>query len=68
MSGQGLEGKLRVGVQVFAVLTLLTAIEWSVATAHVPGALGWLALLALAKTALIGEYFMHFSQLVRPEE
>jgi cytochrome c oxidase subunit IV len=64
----GLETRLRVGVQVFAVLTLLTAVEWFVATAHVPGALWWLVLLALAKTALIGEYFMHFSQLLRPEE
>ncbi len=58
--------KLGVGGRVFAALAVLTAVEWF--AARWPGALLWLAAIALGKTALIAEYFMHYSQLVRPEE
>lgn len=58
--------KLGLGVRVFAGLAALTAVEWF--AARWPGAVLWLAAIAVAKTALIAEYFMHYSQLVRAEE
>ncbi len=58
--------KLSRGARVFGALAVLTAVEWF--AARWPAAVLWLAVLALAKTALIAEYFMHYSQLVRPEE
>lgn len=58
--------KLRRGAWVFAGLAALTAVEWF--AADWPGAILWLATIALAKTALIAEYFMHYSALLRPEE
>jgi len=58
--------KLSLGGRVFGALVVLTAVKWFAATW--PGALLWLAVIALGKTALIAEYFMHYSQLVRPEE
>jgi hypothetical protein len=57
--------KLRVGGRVFAALCVLTAVEWF--AARWPGALLWLALIAAGKTALIAEYFMHYSQLLGEE-
>ncbi|MCS7171883.1 MAG: cytochrome C oxidase subunit IV family protein [Armatimonadetes bacterium] len=57
--------KFRLGVQVFAGLAALTAVEWF--AARWPGSLLWLGLIALGKTALIAEYFMHASQLLREE-
>ncbi|MDR7415467.1 MAG: cytochrome C oxidase subunit IV family protein [Armatimonadota bacterium] len=58
--------KLRLGTRVFGTLAALTVVEWF--AARWPGSLLWLGLIALAKTALIAEYFMHYSQLVRGEE
>jgi hypothetical protein len=58
--------KLRLGTWVFGALVALTGVEWF--AARWPGAVLWLGLIALAKTALIAEYFMHYSQLVRGEE
>jgi hypothetical protein len=51
---------------VFGALVALTGVEWF--AARWPEAVLWLGLIALAKTALIAEYFMHYSQLVRGEE
>lgn len=61
-----LREKLALGVRVFGGLAVLTAVEWF--AARWPGALLWLAAIALAKTGLIAEYFMHYSELLRPEE
>lgn len=66
MKASDLRAKLELGGRVFAALAALTAVEWF--AARWPGALLWLGLVALAKTGLIGEYFMHYSQLVRGEE
>lgn len=59
-----LTDKQALGVRVFVGLAVLTVVEWF--AARWPGALVWLAAIALAKTGLIAEYFMHYSQLVRP--
>lgn len=61
-----LADKLGLGLRVFAGLAALTAVEWF--AARWPGAVLWLATIAIAKTALIGEYFMHYSQLLKREE
>ncbi len=66
MQTSELRDRLGLGGRVFAALAVLTAVEWF--AARWPGALLWLALVALGKTALIAEYFMHYSQLVRGEE
>lgn len=66
MRPDGLAEKLSLGGRVFLALAVLTAVEWF--AARWPGALLWLVAIALGKTALIAEYFMHYSQLVRPEE
>jgi len=58
--------RLGLGTRVFGALAVLTGVEWF--AARWPGALGWLLLVAVGKTALIAEYFMHYSQLLRPEE
>ncbi len=58
--------KLSRGSRTFGALAVLTAVEWFAASW--PAAVLWLAVIALAKTGLIAEYFMHYSQLVRPEE
>ncbi len=61
-----LADKLSRGSRAFGALAVLTAVEWFAASW--PAAAVWLAVIALAKTALIAEYFMHYSQLVRSEE
>ncbi|MDR5709286.1 MAG: hypothetical protein QN172_08835 [Armatimonadota bacterium] len=61
-----LQRKLQLGTWVFAGLAALTGVEWF--AARWPGSLLWLGLIALGKTALIAEYFMHYSQLLREEE
>ncbi len=66
MKASDLRAELGLGGRAFAALAVLTAVEWF--AARWPGALLWLALVALGKTALIAEYFMHASQLVRGEE
>ncbi len=57
---------LRRGVWVFGGLAVLTAVEFWAATR--PGLLSLLILAALAKAALIVEYFMHLSLVGRAEE
>mgnify|MGYP005833607227 CR=1 FL=1 len=57
----------RLGVIVILVLAALTAIEYAVAVA-VPGTtIPYLALIAIAKAALIAYYFMHIYHLWRRE-
>ncbi len=58
--------KLALGVRVFIGLVVLTIVEWF--AAGWPVALLWLTIIALAKAALIAEYFMHYSDLTKPEE
>lgn len=57
----------RLGVIVILVLAALTAIEYAAAVA-VPGTtIPYLALIAIAKAALIAYYFMHVYHLWRRE-
>jgi heme/copper-type cytochrome/quinol oxidase subunit 4 len=60
-------GGLRRGVLVFVGLAVLTAIEFGIAIG-LAGSLPLLAVVAVAKTALILEYFMHLSSLFRTDE
>lgn len=66
--GNRLPERLRRGLRVFIGLAVLTAIEYAVAVSHVTGLLGWLALMAILKTWLIADYFMHMPQLWRRGE
>jgi hypothetical protein len=59
--------KLRLGLAVFGGLLALTVVEWWAASAFRP-ATPVLAGLALGKTWLILEYYMHFHQVRRGEE
>lgn len=65
MEAGGLAEKLRLGLRVFAGLAVLTLVEWF--AARWPAGMLWLTVIALGKTALIGEYFMHYSQLTGRE-
>jgi cytochrome c oxidase subunit 4 len=51
---------------VFVVLAVLTVIEFIVSTTI--GSAVFLILIALAKAALIAQFFMHIYRLWRPEE
>jgi heme/copper-type cytochrome/quinol oxidase subunit 4 len=60
-------GGLRRGILVFVGLAVLTAIEFGIAIG-LAGSLPLLAVVAVAKTVLILEYFMHLSSLFRTDE
>jgi cytochrome c oxidase subunit 4 len=51
---------------VFVVLAILTVVEFIVSTTI--GSAVFLILIALAKAALIAQFFMHIYRLWRPEE
>lgn len=53
MEAGGLAEKLRLGLRVFAGLAVLTLVEWF--AARWPAGMLWLTVIALGKTALIGE-------------
>ena len=59
---------LRRGALAFVALAVLTALEYIVAVAVVPGATPWLALLMAGKAWVILHTFMHILQLWREEE
>lgn len=58
----------RRGAIVFAALAGLTAIEFWVAVGGLTGTLPLLAVLALAKAAVIVEYYMHLRRVSQFEE
>jgi heme/copper-type cytochrome/quinol oxidase subunit 4 len=58
---------LRRGVVVFVGLAILTIVEFGIAIG-LSGNIPLLAIVAIAKTLLILEYFMHLSSLFRREE
>jgi len=60
-------GGLRLGWRVLIALLLLTALEVPIAF-RVPRPLPYLLLINLIDAWLILQYFMHLSQLWRPEE
>jgi len=57
----------RQGLYVLIVLAVLTAVEFWVSTSF-ESAVVWLILIALLKTALIAQFFMHIYRLWREEE
>lgn len=59
---------LRTGALVFGGLAVLTAIEFWVAVGGLTGTLPLLAVIALAKTGLIVEYYMHLRRLALQAE
>lgn len=67
MDEQALAGRFRVGLRVLIALLVLTAIEVPVAF-RVPRPLPYLVLINLIDAWLILQYFMHLSQMWRPEE
>ncbi len=60
--------KQRRGLIAIVVLAILTAIEFGVAIGIDTGRFGLLAVIALIKTWLILDYFMHITNLWNPEE
>lgn len=54
------------GVAVFALLAVLTAIEYVLGLLHVPMALMWL--VALIKGGLVLWFFMHLPRVFKPDE
>lgn len=63
MSVTDLTASRRTGRNVFAGLTVATAVEFVIATARIPGALGLILAIAFFKAWLIVVYFMHIHQL-----
>jgi len=57
--------EIRRGGLVFAVLALLTALEYLLGTNAVPPALLWL--IALSKAGLVAWFFMHIFRVFRSE-
>ena len=62
-SHQGKATLLRRGVIVFVGLAMLTGVEFWIAVGRLPATLPLLAVIALGKTALIAEYYMHLHQV-----
>jgi cytochrome c oxidase subunit 4 len=58
--------ELRRGVIVFIVLAVLTAIEYLVATQHLPAVILWV--IALMKGGTVLWYFMHVFRVFRSDE
>lgn len=56
---QGKATLLRRGVIVLVGLAVLTGVEFWIAVGGLPATLPLLAVIALGKTALIAEYYMH---------
>lgn len=67
-SRQAQTGLLRRGVIVFTGLAVLTGLEFWVAVGGLTASLPLLAVIALGKTALIGEYYMHLSGIFQMDE
>ena len=68
MSKGDLEGGMRRGFRAFVWLAVLTAIEYVLAVTQVTGFLVGLAVIAILKTWVIADYFMHMPQIWRREE
>jgi heme/copper-type cytochrome/quinol oxidase subunit 4 len=59
---------LRRGVIVFVGLAVLTGVEFWVAVGGLTASLPLLGLMAIGKTALIVEYYMHLRGVFEPDE
>ncbi len=63
MQVDGLRQYMRRGIVVIIALAVLTAVEYVVAVGIDTGRFGILAVIAIVKTWLIVEYFMHLSKV-----
>ena len=68
MQVSGLQQALRRGSVVFIVLAVLTAIEFVVAVALESGRFPILSVIAIAKTYLVADYFMHIRKSWNSED
>ena len=68
MNEESLNRKLRTGLGALLVLAILTAVEFVVALEMDTGRFGVLSVIAIAKTWIIVDYFMHITQLWHPED
>lgn len=67
-SQHGSRALLRRGVKIFVGLAVLTVVEFWVAVGGLAASLPLLAIVALGKTALIVEYYMHLRSAFKTEE
>lgn len=67
-SDQGKKTLLRRGVVVFVGLAVLTGLEFWVAVGGLPTSLPLLGIIAVGKTALIVEYYMHLRGVFQTDE
>lgn len=58
-----LADRMRVGTLVGALLAVMTLIEYAVAVVPIEPRVVWLVVIALVKTWLILDFFMHVRQL-----
>ena len=62
------DGLKRRGIYVFLALLVLTLIEFFVASSNTSALLPLMALIMIAKAAVIVEYFMHLRGIFQPED
>ncbi|MDP6511629.1 MAG: cytochrome C oxidase subunit IV family protein [SAR202 cluster bacterium] len=68
MQVSGLQQTLRKGAVVLVLLAVLTAIEFAVAVWLDPGRFAILGVIAIAKTWLVVDYFMHIRKSWNAED
>jgi cytochrome c oxidase subunit 4 len=54
------------GIVVFAILAVMTTVEYILGLIHAPGIVMWL--IALGKAGLVLWYFMHLPRVFNPDE
>ena len=68
MRKSDLRSRLRLGVVIFVVLMIVEVAEYIIGASLNSGATVFLVVLAVPGAGLIVYYYMHISQLWRPEE
>ena len=62
------DGLKRRGIYVFLALLVLTLIEFFVASSNISAVIPLMALIMIAKAAVIVEYFMHLRGIFQTED
>ena len=68
MNKTGLSSRTRLGLIMITALAVLTAVEFWAAVSMTTALFITLVVIAIVKTALIAEYFMHFSHIWKTED
>jgi hypothetical protein len=68
MQVSGLQQSLRKGSVILVILGALTAIEFAVAVGVDAGRFALLTIIAVGKTWLVADYFMHIRKSWNPED